>query len=214
MAEREGGRLAHLPSEPAEEPSWQALTAEPGAFQLSPGLHTATYCLAKLGHSCFLQSCLCLLAAALPEPRQPLPPLSFEPINAAGSKAAAPRGLSQPCTAARFAYTTHCMGARASVCSQIVTLHHHSFSPCSPFPNSVDVSSGGLGESFPQSESRRTGPTGQTSASPARGTQHIRAKLRRGSLGIKPRGPHLLSFALTTLGAVQIRATHFENVRD
>lgn len=108
--------------------------AELVAFQLSPGLHTGTYCLAKPGHSCFLQSCLYLLAAALPEPRQPLPLLSFEPLNAAGSKAGAPRARSQPCTAARFAYATHFGGARASVSSQTVILHNSSFSPVALFP--------------------------------------------------------------------------------
>lgn len=124
--------------------------AEPVAFQLAPGLHTGTYCLAKLGHSCFLQSCLYLLAAALPEPRQPLPLLSLEPINGAGSKAGAPRGCSQPCTAARFAYATHFGGARASVCPRTVILHNSSFSPVALFPTAWMFQLGDWGKAFPK----------------------------------------------------------------
>lgn len=91
------------------------------AFQLAPVLRKGTYRLAEPGCSCFLQSCLYLLAAALPEPRQTLPRQSFEPINAAGSKARAPRGKFQPSTAALFAHATHSGGARGGVYSQNIT---------------------------------------------------------------------------------------------
>lgn len=46
-------------------------------------------------------------------------------------------------------------------------------------------------------------------------TEHGRAEPCRGSVGIQPGGLHLLSLALTAVGAeVQICSMHFENVRD
>lgn len=122
------------------EPGWHTCQGRPGkrqagkpccaeavAFQLTPILRKGTYRLAKPGRSCFLQSCLYLLAAALPEPWQTLPLRSFEPISAAGSKARAPRGNFPPSTAAPFAHTTHFGGARGSAYSQNVTSHNYFF---------------------------------------------------------------------------------------
>lgn len=127
------------------------------AFQLAPVLRKGTYRLAKPGRSCFLQSCLYLLATALPETRQTLPLRSFEPINAAGSKARAPRGNFPPSTAALFAHATHFGGARGGVYSQNVILCRLGFfvcfffSPVTLFHNSSDVSSCGIGKkAFPK----------------------------------------------------------------
>lgn len=158
------------------------------SFQLSPGLHTGTYCLAKLGHSCFLQSCLYLLAAALPEPRQPLPLLSFEPISAAGWKAGAPRGRSQPCTAAHFAYTTHFAGARASVCSQTVILHNFSFSPVALFPTAWMFQLEDWEKAFPKVEVGGQIPQDRH-LPPLPAVLNTSGSLRQGSVGFKPRGP-------------------------
>lgn len=53
----------------------------------------------------------------------------------------------------------------------------------------------------------------------AHGSEHGRANLchtlHQGLVGIKPKEPYFLSFALTAVEAeVQIRAMHFENVRN
>lgn len=120
-----GARLAHLRSALHETQPGKPHTAVSVAFQLIPVLLKGTYRLAKPGHSCFLQPCSYLLAAALPEAEQTLLPRSFEPINAAGSNTQAPKGKCQPSTAALFAHAIHFAGARCGVYSQNITLSRY-----------------------------------------------------------------------------------------
>lgn len=89
--------------------------------------------------------------------------------------------------------------------------------PVTLYHNSLDISSWGIGKkkTFPKAIAGGWIPQDGRLPPLARGTEHGRAEPRRGSVGIQPGGLHLLSLALTAVGAeVQICSMHFENVRD
>lgn len=90
------------------------------------------------------------------------------------------------------------------------------FSPSNPFSQQLECFQlGDWKKPFPKATAGGRIPQDGRLPAPARGAQHGRAEPRRtshrGSVGIQPRGPRLLSLALTTVGAeVQICAVHSE----